>query len=296
VSILSLDQHLKSFYEAEKKSLLAFYPGLTLHRLRQDIKLHAFLNGVDSEELFEFPYLPYRTHPITIFFEKLKVGIPLEYITSYAYFYRSLFKVTSDVLIPRSETEILVELAAQEIKRNYKNKQCRVADIGTGSGVIAISLLMEETAQLDMVMTDISEAALKLAQENLFSHKFAISSIHNTTFIKSDRLKNVPGEFNLILTNPPYIKKTADMSGVHSQVAVFEPHIALFLNDDIYDQWFIDFFTSIHEKLVTGGVSLVESHENHLEAQAEMARKIGFSEVVLVRDYTNRNRFLKLKK
>ncbi|MEA9356940.1 HemK/PrmC family methyltransferase [Bacteriovorax sp. PP10] len=296
MSILSLDQHLKGFYEAEKKSLLAFYPGLTIHRLRQDIKLHAFLNGVDSEELFEFPYLPHRTHPLTIFFEKLKVGTPLEYITGYAYFYRSLFKVTSDVLIPRSETEILVELASQEIKRSYKNKQCRVADIGTGSGAIGISLLMEETAQLDMVMTDISEAALKLAQENFFSHKFAISSIHKTTFIKSDRLKDVPGEFNLILTNPPYIKKSADMAGVHSQVAAFEPHLALFLDDDIYDQWFNEFFTSIHEKLVTGGVSLVESHENHLEAQAEMARKIGFSEVVLVRDYTNRNRFLKLKK
>lgn len=296
MSIQSLDQYLKGFYEAEKKSLLTFYPGLTIHRLRQDIKLHAFLNGVDSEELFEFPYLPHRTHPLTIFFAKLKVGTPLEYITGYAYFYRSLFKVTSDVLIPRSETEILVELASQEIKRFYKNKVCRVADIGTGSGAIAISLLMEESAQLDMVATDISDGALKLAQENLFSHKFAISSIHKTTFIKSDRLKDVPGEFHLILTNPPYIKKTADMSGVHSQVAAFEPHVALFLEDDIYDQWFFDFFTAIHEKLVTGGLSLVESHENHLEAQAEMARKIGFSEVVIIPDYTNRNRFLKLKK
>ena len=296
MSIQSLDQFLKGFYEAEKKSLLASYPGLTIHRLRQDIKLHAFLNGVDSEELFEFPYLPHRSHPLTIFFEKLKIGTPLEYITGYSYFYRSLFKVTSDVLIPRSETEILVELASQEIKRFYKNKECRVADIGTGSGAIAISLLMEESAKLDMVMTDISDPALKLAQENLFSHKFAISNIHKTTFIKSDRLKDVPGGFHLILTNPPYIKKTADMVGVHSQVSTFEPHIALFLEDDIYDQWFFDFFTEIHEKLVSGGLSLVESHENHLEAQAEMARKIGFSEVVIIPDYTNRNRFLKLKK
>lgn len=296
MSIQSLDQYLKGFYEAEKKSLLTFYPGLTIHRLRQDIKLHAFLNGVDSEELFEFPYLPHRTHPLTIFFAKLKLGTPLEYITGYAYFYRSLFKVTPDVLIPRSETEILVELAAQELKRFYKNKVCRVADIGTGSGAIAISLLMEESAQLDMVITDISEAALKLAKENLFSHKFAISNIHKTTFIKSDRLKDVPGEFQLILSNPPYIKKTADMQGVHSQVAAFEPHVALFLEDDIYDQWFLDFFTSIHEKLVKGGLSLIESHENHLAEQAEMARKIGFSEVVIIPDYTNRNRFLKLKK
>ena len=296
MSIQSLDQYLKSFFEADKKSLLTFYPGLTIHRLRQDIKLHAFLNGVDSEELFEFPYLPHRTHPLTIFFEKLKVGTPLEYITGFSYFYRSLFKVTPDVLIPRSETEILVELASQEIKRFYKNKVCRVADIGTGSGAIAISLLMEDSAQLDMVATDISEAALKLAQENLFSHKFAISNFHKTTFIKSDRLENVPGEFNLILSNPPYIKKSTDLAGVHVQVTTFEPHIALFLEDNIYDKWFFDFFKSIHGKLTTGGMSLVEGHENHLEVQAEMARKIGFSEVIIIPDYTNRKRFLKLKK
>lgn len=296
MSILSLDKYLKGFYEAEKKSLLTNYPGLTLHRLKQDLKLHAFLNGVDSEELFDFPYLPHLTHPLTVFFDKLKIGTPLEYITGYAYFYRSLFKVTSDVLIPRSETEILVELAAQEIQRNYKNKKCRVADVGTGSGAIALSLLMEESVTLDMVATDISEKALRLAQENFFNQRYAIPSHHKVSFVKSDRLKDVEGEFNLILSNPPYIKRKADFKEVHSQVAIFEPHLALFLDDDTYDQWFDEFFTSIYEKLTSPGVSLIEGHENHLEALAEMALKIGFKEAVVIKDYTQRNRFLKLKK
>ena len=296
MSILSLDQYLKGFYEAQKKSLLANYPGLTLHRLKQDIKLHAFLNGVDSEELFDFPYLPHRTHPLTVFFDKLKVGTPLEYITGYAYFYRSVFKVTSDVLIPRSETEILVELAAQEIQKNYRNKLCRVIDIGTGSGAIALSLLMEEAATLEMVATDISERALKLAKENFFNQRYTIPSKHKLQFIKSDRFNDVEGEFDLILSNPPYIKRSADLKEVHSQVASFEPHLALYLDDTTYDQWFDEFFTSIHEKLAPKGLSLIEGHENHLEALAQRALTIGFKEAVVIKDYTNRNRFLKLKK
>jgi release factor glutamine methyltransferase len=296
MSVLSLDKYLRGFYETEKKSLLSNYPGLTLHRLKQDIKLHAFLNGVDSEELFEFPYLPHRTHPLTVFFDKLKVGTPLEYITGYAYFYRSMFKVTSDVLIPRSETEILVELATQEIQRRFKNKKCRVADIGTGSGAIALSLLMEESVSLEMVASDISEKALKLAKENYFNQSYAIPPHHKITFVKSDRLKSIEGEFDLILSNPPYIKKEADFKDVHHQVAVFEPHLALFLEDATYDQWFDEFFTSIYEKLAPQGVSLIEGHEKHLESQAEMALKIGFKEALVIKDYTQRNRFLKLKK
>ena len=104
MSINRLEDFLKTFFTEEKKNLLLNYPGLTLHRLRSDIKLHAMLNGVDSEELFLELYIPYRSNPITLFFEKLKMGVHLEYITGRAYFYRSSFKVTSDVLIPRSET------------------------------------------------------------------------------------------------------------------------------------------------------------------------------------------------
>lgn len=296
MDIISLDQYLKGVFETEKKSLLRNYPGLTLHRLKQDIKLHAFLNGVDSEELFDFPYLPYRSNPLTIFFENLKKGVPLEYITGYAYFFRSQFKVNSDVLIPRSETEILVELALQEIKKNYKNKKCRVADVGTGSGAIALSLMTEESAALEIVASDISPKALKLAEENFFNQQYALSDIHTISFVESDRLVAIDGEFDLILSNPPYIKRQDDFSLVHAQVASFEPHLALFLEDDLYDQWFVEFFESIFKKLSPLGVSLIEGHEHHLEELASLARNIGFKEAVVIQDYTQRNRFLKLKK
>ena len=296
MAVVSLGDYLKSFYEEEKKSLLANYPGLTLHRLKQDIKLHAFLNGIDSEDLFEFPYLSFHTSPITQFIQKLIEGVPLEYITGYAYFYRSQFKVDKNVLIPRSETEILVEMAIGEIQKNYAKRSARVADIGTGSGIIALTLLMECQSKLEVVASDISEKALAIAKENYFNLSYAINPHHSIDFIKSDRLQSIPGNFDLILSNPPYIKRRRDSEGVHQQVRRFEPHMALFIEDDIYDLWFEDFFRSIYKKLNNEGMCLMEGHENHLSELSKKALEIGFVKAEVVVDYTGRNRFLNLRK
>lgn len=296
MSVLNLEDYLRRFYESEKKSLLAHYPGLTLHRLKQDLKLHAFLQGVDSEELFELSYLPYKSYPLTQFFEALKEGVPLEYITGYAYFYRSLFKVTSDVLIPRSETEILVELTGEEIKKNYRNKDCRLLDIGTGSGVIALSLMMDDFSRLDVVASDISSKALTLAKENFFNLRYTISNVHKIEFKLSDRLHDIEGFFDIIVSNPPYIKSKTDYDKVHHQVKNYEPHLALFVEDLEYETWFEDLFKGIFQKLNEQGMSLVEGHEDHLQGLAELALTCGFKKADIIKDYTQRNRFIRLKK
>lgn len=296
MAIQRLENYLQSFFSKEKISLLSNYPGLNLHRLSSDIKLYALLKGVDSEELFETAYLPSRNNPITIFFDKLKSGVPLEYITGHAYFYRSSFKVTPDVLIPRSETEILVELAAQEIQKKYRNKTCRLADVGTGSGAIALSLMLEENVVLDVVASDISNEALLVARRNYFNLKFDIPAKNKISFIKSDRFQNIEGQFDIILSNPPYIKFQSDKETVHQQVQNFEPHLALYLEDDVYDVWFFDFFKSIYQKLNSGGMSLIEGHELHLEDLREVALKIGFAKAEIIKDYTSRNRFIRLLK
>lgn len=292
----SLEVYLQTFFKEEKAYLLSFYPGLTLHRLRSDLKLYALLNGIDSEELFELLYIPHLSHPLTQFFGQLKTGLPLEYITGHAYFYRSLFKVNFDVLIPRSETEILVELASLEIQKNYRNKACRLIDIGTGSGIIALSLMMEDFATLEIVASDISEKALVVARKNYFNLRYSIPAKHQIKFLKSDRFAEVDGHFDIILSNPPYIKLLSDHDSVHHQVLSHEPAMALFLEDDLYDLWFEDFLKNIYEKLRPTGLSLIEGHELHLEHLAAMARSIGFSKTEIIKDYTGRNRFLRLKK
>lgn len=296
MTILSVEDYLQAFFKEQKKALLFHYPGLTLHRLRSELLLHAINHGLPSEDFFDSPYLAYNSNPITLFILKLKSGVPLEYITGQAYFYRSSFKVTPDVLIPRSETEILVEMAILEIQKNYLHKKCRVADIGTGSGIIALTLMMENFAILDIVAGDISDKALLLARENYYNLSYAISKTHTIQFVKSDRLLEIEGNFDIILSNPPYIKRHSDLDSVHHQVQHFEPEVALFLDDDIYSIWFEDFFKSIYQKLNSEGMSLIEGHELHLEGLKENAHQVGFKQADIIKDYTGRNRFLRLKK
>lgn len=139
---------------------------------------------------------------------------PIQYIVGFAYFYNGKFKVNKSVLIPRPETEILCELAKEEIKYyQYKN----ILDIGTGSGAIAVSIYEEG---LNVTAVDISNEALEIAKEN------AKANNANVKFIQSDLFTNLQGEkFDLILSNPPYIENDTLLDDV---VYKHEPHLALF--------------------------------------------------------------------
>lgn len=296
MKLLSLEDFLKIFFETHKSFLLHYYPGLTFDRLKIELKQIAFLNGIDCEEIFNFPYLPHRNHSITVFFNKLKEGVPLEYISGHAYFYKTNFKVTSDVLIPRSETEILVETTAKEIKSRFQDKTVSIADVGTGSGAIILSIMMEINTPVIGIATDISEKALEVARENYFNLQYSMSKSHQLEFIKCDRLVGVDRSFDVIVSNPPYIKKKADIDSVHLQVREYEPSLALFLDDDIYEIWFEDFFKSIHKKLNQSGFAIIEGHENHLDYLRIIAEKMNFLKVSIINDYTQRPRFLKLEK
>lgn len=279
-------EYLKKFFSAERKTLAQNYPGITLHRLSTEVPIP------NQDDL----YLPARNHPFGYFIAKLKSGIPLEYISGRAYFFRSYFLVNEKVLIPRNETEILVELTIQEIQRNFKNKPCKVLDVCTGSGIIGLSLLREGGAVFDMTLSDLSPEALEIAKKNYFLMQYLFTPQHKIQFVESDRLQNISGDFDIILSNPPYIKKTSDQASVHEQVKKHEPEMALFLNDADYETWFRVFFSELADHLVKGGFALIEGHENHLEGLKELAVKIGFIETDIIQDYSQRNRFLRLMK
>ena len=103
-------------------------------------------------------------------------------------------------------------------------------------------------------------------------------------------------DFDLIVSNPPYIKAKADRLKVHSQVEKFEPHLALFLKDEEYDSWFKEFFNEVFDKLKPGGIFWMEGHEDHLQELAKMAQDTGFVDVKIDQDLTNRDRFLRATK
>lgn len=150
--------------------------------------------------------------------ERRKRREPVAYILGYKEFWSLKLKVTPDVLVPRPETEKVVETALKMLQIE-PGTHCQILDLCTGSGCIAAALA-SELPHAQFVLTDISEKALAVAKENL---KFAEGRI---TFLQSDLFKNVTGRFDLIVSNPPYIP-SAELETLMPEVRDFEPRLAL---------------------------------------------------------------------
>ncbi|MGV3078731.1 peptide chain release factor N(5)-glutamine methyltransferase [Streptococcus sp. 32226D021BW] len=153
-------------------------------------------------------------------FQQLSQHRPAQYIVGKADFHDLEFAVDERVLIPRPETEELVDLILQENSR----AGLRILDIGTGSGAIAISLA-KARPDWEVVAVDISEDALAVAQENARSNQVSVQ------FIQSDVLQAVTGQFDIIVSNPPYISPD-DKDEVGANVLASEPHLALFAEEN----------------------------------------------------------------
>jgi release factor glutamine methyltransferase len=154
---------------------------------------------------------------------------PIQYITGEQEFYGLALHVTPAVLIPRPETEHLVEAVLDRLADDQlaDDQPRRLLDVGTGSGAIAIALAVHRPAAL-LTAVDLSPAALTIAQENAHRHHVA----DRIRFVHSDLLYALPGErFDVIVSNPPYIPE-ADRGTLHPQVREHEPQQALFADDD----------------------------------------------------------------
>jgi len=172
---------------------------------------------------------------------------PIQYITGWQEFYGLALHVTPAVLIPRPETELLVEAV---LTRLPKNQPLRIADVGTGSGAIAIALATH-LPQAEITALDLSPATLAVARENAALHHLSIR------FLESDLLAAVPHEaFDAIVSNPPYVP-TTDRETLHPQVRDYEPAQALFAGPtglDIYHR----LIPQAHAALVPGGLLALE--------------------------------------
>ncbi len=149
--------------------------------------------------------------------EQRQQGTPIAYLTGYREFWSRDFLVTPDVLIPRADTELLIELCLALIPTD---KPCKIIDLGTGSGIIAITLAAERPLA-ELTGTDLSLAALAIAKANAAHHQ-----ITNVQFYQSDWFTSVPdGSYQLIVSNPPYIAEHDE----HLQLGDlrFEPRSAL---------------------------------------------------------------------
>jgi release factor glutamine methyltransferase len=156
-------------------------------------------------------------------------GVPTQYLTGKQEFWGLELEVTPAVLIPRPETEHIIEVALERLGPARKSEPLRIADIGTGSGCIAVALA-SELPNARIFATDISAVALEVAQRNAARHGFS-ARIHCT---ETNLLEAFAGEaqrFDVIVSNPPYIG-IADTPTLQREVRAHEPQIALFAGDD----------------------------------------------------------------
>lgn len=149
---------------------------------------------------------------------KVYHGWPPQYLLGEADFFGRKFKVTENTLIPRQETEELVEWVLNDFGNNQSD--LKIADIGTGTGIIGISLKLERPLW-DVTLTDVSPAALSVARENAQRYGLDIKSIC------SDLFATLKGKFNIIVSNPPYIAESEKYL-MDQSVIEHEPHVALF--------------------------------------------------------------------
>ena len=159
-------------------------------------------------------------HFVEEIYTKLAAHIPAQYIIGHAEFFGMELKVDERVLIPRPETEELVDLILTE----NPEKNLKVLDIGTGSGAIALALA-KNRADWSVTAADISQDALELASENAKSLDLEI------TFIKSECFSEISAKYDIIVSNPPYISRE-DQEEVGLNVLHSEPHLALFADED----------------------------------------------------------------
>jgi len=207
---------------------------LKISPLEAEILL-AFVFKKDKIFLYKNPDYPLNAKRYTLFrqlISRRQKGEPIAYITNFQEFYELDFYVDRNVLIPRPETEILVEIVINEIAKRYtlNPKRLIVADIGTGCGTIAVGIAKELLVHRRfseggrIYATDFSQKALKIAQKNAKKHKVE----KQIKFLHGNLLEPLPKKVDIIVANLPYVKKNA-------QINKFEPKTALFAGKDGLD-------------------------------------------------------------
>lgn len=213
--------------------------------------------------------------------QKRAEHIPLQYIVGEQEFMGLRFKVNSNVLIPRQDTETLVEQVLKIVKPGMK-----VLDLCTGSGCVLISVL-KNAPELTGMGSDISKTALLVAKENAKLHEV------DAEWVRSDLFDNITETFDVVMANPPYIP-TGEILSLMPEVRDFEPENALDGGADGLD-FYRKIAGQVKDYLNPGGYVYMEIGYDQGEAVSELMRNAGFTEVEVIKDLARNDRVVKGK-
>ncbi|MCR4789554.1 MAG: peptide chain release factor N(5)-glutamine methyltransferase [Treponemataceae bacterium] len=217
--------------------------------------------------------------------ESRNTGLPVAYITKSREFYGLDFYVDQNVLIPKADTEILVEKALELIK---EKKLTKIADICTGSGCIAISIAAN-TENTEFYLSDISPQALKVAEKNL--ERLIPEKKQNFKFYQTSLMEGIQeNDFDMILSNPPYIPssmvKELLKDGRSEPVLALDGDVAYNESNNLNDGLSLirPLAEEVYGKLKSGGIFLCETGEYNANETADYCRKLGFSVISILKD------------
>ena len=217
---------------------------------------------------------------------------PVAYITGEKGFFESDFEVTQGTLIPRPDTEILVEQALKILNTSFGNcKSMRVLELGTGSGAIIVSLAKKFPGHLYFA-SDISPAALVIAKKN--AERIAKNKVRFFAGSWFSSFKKKP-RFDLIVSNPPYIP-TGDIQTLQSEIRLFEPMLALDGGSDGLE-CFRSILIDAHHYLVPGGAILLEMGFDQKKGVENISSRYSqYESIDFIRDLAGHNRVVLIKK
>jgi len=236
----------------------------------QVVKKNEKIAGADLEKILKIVH-------------RLKEFEPIQYILGETEFYGLKLKVNPSVLIPRPETEELVEWI---IKNNLK-QNCSILDVGAGSGCIALALKNHfKEARISGI--DISEKALEIASQNAFNNGL------NVHFFQADILNwtnNEWGNYNVIVSNPPYIREL-EKPQMHANVLIYEPSNALFVSDTDPLVFYRSIATFANKYLTRNGRLYFEINENLGLEMNKLLLDLGFSDIEIRKDINGKDRMV----
>lgn len=217
--------------------------------------------------------------------KRLLEGVPVQYVTGKAWFDGLLFQVDESVLIPRPETEELV----QKVSASMSNDQpFRIWDVGTGSGCIAIALA-KRFPQAEVLAFDVSEKALETARRNAINNKVKVEFICDDVLQPQSSAWHQP--VDLVISNPPYVREREKV-GMERNVLEHEPHTALFVPDEDPLVFYRQILTLAQPQLTPQGVVWFEINEAMGEEMAQLCKEKGLA-VEILEDLFGKPRFCK---
>ncbi|MGM0587720.1 MAG: peptide chain release factor N(5)-glutamine methyltransferase [Bacteroidota bacterium] len=231
---------------------------------------------------FDRPLAPAELDELRPLVKRRAQHEPLQYITGHTDFMNVTLKVTPEVLIPRMETEQMVELI---LDQHDDNTQRTVVDLGTGSGCIPISL-KKERPQWEVYGLDISTDALAIAQHNAQWNETKVHWIDHD--IRNLASANLPPDIDILISNPPYVLED-ERPDLEAQVANYEPELALFC--DSPTEFYEPIISFAEKRVPNGGFLYLEIHNNHGEKIQQLLTDHGWKSK-LQKDYDSNPRFL----